>query len=66
MTSATMPIQCRIPLKGAICLTLAVTTAIIEAANDVQGPDTLRQNRTWCFALISGSSISGLQEEDGQ
>jgi hypothetical protein len=30
------------PLKGVICLTLAVTTAIIEATNDVQGADALR------------------------
>jgi len=30
------------PLKGVICLTLAVTTAIIEATNDIQGADALR------------------------
>jgi hypothetical protein len=40
--SATVHIQCRTPLKGVICLTLAVTTAIIEATNDVQGADALR------------------------
>jgi hypothetical protein len=38
MTSATVSIKYRIPLKGAICLTLlAIKTAIIEAGNDVQG-----------------------------
>jgi hypothetical protein len=41
-TLTPVPIQCRTPLKGAICLTLAVTTPIIEAANEVQGADALR------------------------
>ena len=53
MTSATVSIQYRTPLKGAIYLTLlAIKTAIIEAANDVQAPRrqrlALKQNHDAC------------------